>query len=141
MEQVERIAEQLRPRIEAGELRGFTDADGDAIEAADKKWRREHPRTKRVGHAYRRCPMALLTKEMTARLRLRNPHRAAVVVVASPSAPAILDPSNEHDGLWSWASDMAAWDVLRIARERGWYKPHRTEYPEPADLHYERRAA
>jgi hypothetical protein len=142
LQRIERIAEQLEPRFRAGELRGFNDADGKAETDARHAWMEEHPKTKcRLPHRldpYYSWPCNKLFDEVVRRLRLRDDRNACLVVAVSPSTDSLTVDSGRT--LAGYAGDVASWDVLRVARERRWYKPHRSETPTNEELGIGRRS-
>ena len=131
---IEHIAEQLRPRFEAGELHGYNDADSRAIDEADREWRREHPRAKGYSGAFERSPGMRLEKEVARRLRLNDARNACLVIAVSATSPYAIERQDAHCTLEGRATWAATWDVLRVARVRRWYKPAPGEEPSNAEL-------
>src|SRR5512138_3205272 len=127
--ELERFAETLQPRFEAGELRGITDDDCDReMFGTGDRWRspiwkladlcREHfgiERTYKVGEV---------------RARERDPVTAELILACSPSAEEVQLHVDDTASASSVAADAITWDVIAIARARGWYTP--TEGEEPA---------
>lgn len=119
--EVEMLAERLRPRFESGELRGMRDEDlEDDHGALSPMWevgqeageyfrlvKRGPPGSIRGGEFYEGAEQA-----------------AHLVLLASPSTPYV-----DNQGLYVAyeAQEAAMWDVILIARERGWYTPGPTE--------------
>jgi hypothetical protein len=109
--EIERIAEELRPRIESRELGGWRGDDtppDEPYEGPD--------------------PMFRLEDEMRARI-VTDEESGFLVLAVSPS---------EHDDLHGDATyaagDVAALDVMRVALARGWYVPRPEEHPSAATL-------
>jgi hypothetical protein len=115
------FAETLRPRFESGELRAFCDCD-DPDES----------------------PMSVLERLCADRFGLHVTRRtngygyekfdgddaaAYLILAASPHAEATDDHQN-HPAYH--AVDAVLWDVITLARERGWYTPTIEECEDPA---------
>jgi hypothetical protein len=116
--EVERIAEALRPRFESGELRCWTDEDGDEIEArrraGDREWLPPLWRIERFsadwlgmdpkaqGEAFNEgCRVAYL-------VRLVSPHE---------------DETEDAQPAIGQAMEAVGRDVLDAAGRRGWLQP------------------
>jgi hypothetical protein len=119
--EVERLAEELRPRFEAGELRAMT---GEDLEDGD--WGATSPFWKvgeicaaRFGCAVTRTADGALVGDIEA---------ARLVLLASPRAES-QDRNATHPCYP--AKDAAAWDVIAVARERGMYVPGADEDVDP----------
>jgi hypothetical protein len=54
-----------------------------------------------------------------------------LLALCSPSTKRISDAGQT---LFGRAAEAVGWDVLRIARERGWYRPARGECPSARQL-------
>ncbi|MCM2332760.1 MAG: hypothetical protein NDI82_02300 [Anaeromyxobacteraceae bacterium] len=123
--EVTRFAESLRMRFKAGELRALVDED--------------------LAQPGRYVPMHELERLVTAHFGLQieevedcpkpgwmtlkgDEDSAHLVLAASMSSDAVEDGS---DNIFLWATDAATWDVIRIARARGWYKPLPGECEDP----------
>lgn len=122
--ELERFGEQLRPRFEAGELRAMVGAD-EAVPWA------EAPHGK-VEAAVRAHFGLMVTKEDLedgSTRRHGNTIAAALVLTASPHAEATDGDGFYH--LADHATEAAAWDVIALARERGWYTPTEEECEDP----------
>jgi len=102
--EVERLAEELRPRFESGELGGHRGSDDDA---------------------------ALLRLQEEARVRSLTPQDAAVLLAVTPTPPELYDYCHDIE---SCAIVAFALDVLRVALGRGWYCPAKGEEPSAQDL-------
>lgn len=122
--EVTRFAESLRGRFESGELRALVDRD-----------------LERRGYV----PMHELERLVTAHFGLQiekledcpkpgwttlngDEDSAHLVLAASASSDAV---QNGSDNIFLWATDAATWDVIRIARARGWYEPLPGECEDP----------
>jgi hypothetical protein len=148
------IAKALRPKFEAGELRGWVDEDGERMDAV------RGGKTGKYDPKYL-APKFALEDEMGKRLlgaapqvlaamaATGEPHpseermhaileRVAFVLLCSPSVGLTCGRGMTPAGI---AEGAAAYDVLRIARERRWYKPHASEIPTAAQLRGEARRA
>lgn len=118
LEEIEAFAETLRSRFEAGELFGFRDGPCD-------EWNTEGE--ERIEAAV----TAHFGLEVTVDgegYHVGDETMAHVIIAASPSAHEIGDGwthPNYH------ARDAALWDVLRVARGRGWYTPAANESTGP----------
>jgi hypothetical protein len=127
-----RVAEELRPRFESGELHGFRDNDENL---QDTVWCERHG----VPHDpdYRDSLWVLedvlakkvlgFVPEYYGHYEEKPARRAAWVLTHSPSTPCVLDDSGET--LLGMATHAMAYDVLRIARQRGWYVATADECP------------
>lgn len=104
------LAEELEPRFRSGELRGYRDGDGNR---------------------FRSPPLHQLEDELRRRLA-RTFAEAHLVLLCSPSTLATFDHGSE-DPRYD-AGDAAAWDVLRVALARGWYRPEMEEIPDAESL-------
>lgn len=121
--EVARFAETLRPDFEAGRLYGYRGGDnGTSIESTPigrlEELCAEHfgiqvDDEERDGNAYQ-----VERDFMTARM----------ILAVSPSADGASDPGAEAESFN--AQFAAAWDVLAVARARGWYKPTPDESPD-----------
>jgi hypothetical protein len=106
--EIERIAEELRPRLESRELRGFTDEDCEHEDG----WR---------------APREVLEREVGGRIaRTREEALLVLAVSRSPHTPGM-----KTEGA---AAETASVDVLRVAFARGWYRPEPDESPSAATL-------
>lgn len=108
--EVARFAEALRPQFEAGELRGYR----EEIDGVD------------LGRA---TPLERLEDMCAEHFGLRTDHAAeGLVISVSPSAAAAtLSGAGVRNAVFA-----CAWDVLAVARARGWYTPTRDECPAPS---------
>jgi hypothetical protein len=138
--EVARVALELRPRFESGELHGWREEDTERMEAEGGSYRASYV-----------PPPWRVEEECGRRFVRASVSRAYVVLLVSPSEP-------ETAGVgWTdhryHAANAMAWDVIRYARAQGWttmtsdefspgadYKPRRG--PRPEGFHgYGRRAA
>lgn len=132
---VEAFAEELRPRFQAGELRGFTIGDSDRADARVEAFTAAHPEaTVEEVLAYRNRvepPLFVLEELCAARflpasLGWDAQHEEAHLIRAcSPSEP-LTEDGQPNIGQ---AATAVAYDVLRVARTRGWYAPDASEEP------------
>ncbi len=118
--EVEQVAEQLRPRFESGELRGYVDADAD-----DGDYGGTSPKFKLEDLV--RAHFGLEVRE------LHDIPKKGIITLEGdePTAHGILAVSSftvetEDEG-WYHVADhavcAAAWDVVALARRRRWYRP------------------
>ncbi len=135
MAEVQRFAETLRPRFESGELRGYTDEDGERDE------RERRTRFTLSGKPRRgawRPPLELLEDLCEAHFGLEVNaaetdaaaqevfQRAYLIRSVSPSDALLTEDVQPIAGQ---AVVAVTGDVLAIARARGWYKPTADEAP------------
>lgn len=113
-ERVERLAARLRPRFEAGELRGWVDADFDS----------EHPHS----------PFDDLA-EIARRSMARTFSEAYLVLACSPEEENAEGSVDLASAKWA-AADCVAREILSIARSRRWYTPLPGEGPAVAARSY-----
>lgn len=101
LREVERFAEELRPRFESGELRGLRDSDPDSGE---------------------RGPFYQVEKLCLARFAPEGMawEQIHLALAASPSAEEADDTWVDRRG---HVAAAACLDVLRLASARGYYKP------------------
>ncbi len=118
--EVERLAEELRPRFEAGELRAVTGGDLDDGEDGRTSpfWKLGEVCAERFG-----CTVTRAEEEVSGDIEA-----ARLVLLASPRAEA-LEGNWQHPGYH--AKDAAAWDVIAVARARGMYVPGADEDVDP----------
>lgn len=118
LSEIQRLAEQLRPRFESGELHACTDEDlelpRDSVLPHD---RIEEACAERLG---------LIVDEDDEGDRAM----AEFVLAVSPNAEAMA--SNWTHPCY-WARAAACWDVILVARERGWYTPASNEQWMPGE--------
>jgi hypothetical protein len=110
-DKIERVAEELRPRFELRELRGFTDAD-HVQKSADEHYV---------------PPLWRLEKELSERLAGTEEDAFLVLACSESNVGDYESPVSEAGG-------RAGWDVLRVALRRGWYKPEPGEFPGATEL-------
>lgn len=131
--EIEKLAEELRPRFEAGELRAYRDSDFDDEDGP--AWRDSDDQPKHLIEAA--CGRHFgLGKFVEGEFTLGHPRffegdeaAAYLVLALSPHAP-FMDTAPIHPGLV--ARDAAAWDVIAVARARGYYVPAADEQKDPA---------
>ncbi len=110
---IEKVAEHLRPRFESGELHGFRDEDEGAETTSIDKI------------------------EQVCRRLFPNLESAHLALACSPSRDlgdyGDVTVGREEQALWhaTWAAGL---DVVRLARERDWYRPTEDEIPSNAKL-------
>jgi hypothetical protein len=156
---LEAVALALRPGFEAGEYRGDDDRDVERWDPVVGKPKgtydpRYVPPMRRLENAVARRLFgrsegrlfqliaeggSVGKEEKAAILAFRR--RAAWILLSSPSAALANDRCGPSLSVEALALDAAICDVLRIARERGWYKPHPSEDPSDAELRGEGRRA
>jgi hypothetical protein len=113
--EIERLAEKLRPRFEAGELHAITD---DELED-DNGRKSAHWKVERACCVH--FGLGVKETEEAGFARLRGDSIAGLLVLAgSPSAALTQDGWNHVN---YWARTAAAWDVILLARARGWCRP------------------
>ena len=121
---LERFAATLRPAFEAGELRGYRDGD-------DEDGRRSPFWTvERLAAAHFGIEL-VCTPDPAGECELLSGDEptAHLILAVSPHA-ASTGEAAVH--VCAHAMEAVAWDVVSLARERGWYVPEAGEYPEPA---------
>ncbi len=110
---IELFTEEHRALLESGELGGFKDGDS---ERAGRQWK----------------PALFRLQDMLwERLMGRSERVACIVLAFSPSTEQTLKDYDAPEGA---AVAAAALDVLRVALERGWYKPQAGEDPSAETL-------
>jgi hypothetical protein len=120
--EVERFAEELRPQFEAGELRGHCAEDLER-EDTEEGFRAPFWRLEDLCAAH----FGIEVDHVDGYRVERDPATAALILATSPSAEATYD---DGQGLpSSHAKQAISWDVLVIARARGWYTPAEDEEP------------
>ncbi len=112
-QEIERFAEELEPRFRLGEFHGLRDPEvDDACEG-----------TAPFNELERLCEARFAPEGRTTWAD------AMLGAIASPSGEATADD-------WAddrfWLRTAAAYDVVRIARARGWFTPTPDEEPPPA---------
>lgn len=110
--EVERVATELRPRFESGELRGWRSNEMDRMDA-----RMDALAAGATPDAYV-PPLWRVEEEAGQRFVRSSMARAYVVLLVSPSEPETFDPSS-MDPRYHAGTAMAH-DVIRYAREQGW---------------------
>lgn len=115
------LAAKLEPGFRSGRYRGFTDPDADRV--GDGRRPDGHPR----------WTPPLWRLERLARRELAPTEAAAhAVLAASTSTLATSDPG--YFNARAHAETALGWDLLRLARQRGWTKALPTEVPTDRDL-------
>jgi hypothetical protein len=124
---IERLAEELRPRFASGELRAprdvdFEEEDGPARAHQDSTpWRRIE--------AVIAAPLGIQVDESVPRVYVGDVARAHLVLAASPVTPFVSTDAAHHGFA---AQEVARWDVIALARARGYYVPAADEDPIPS---------
>jgi hypothetical protein len=121
--ELERFAERLRPRFESGELRGFTDDDMER-EFGDRSWVAPLWKLEKLCAAHFGLEVATTEVDDCSTTYEGDAEAAHLVLLASPSRAETAD-CYYHE--CHHASAAVTADVLRIARERGWYRPTQDE--------------
>jgi len=118
-QEIERLTEEVRSRLESGELHGYTDADDrrETSEPGEKRWM---------------APLWAWEKEIEAAMMPTFPD-AYLVLAVSPSEDN-LDGATGIVAAKNLAAECVSHDVLRHAVSRGWYRPAPDEYPTETDL-------
>jgi hypothetical protein len=111
--EVEQLAEDLRPRFEAGELRGFATPDGDGDAPS---------------------PFFELERICCAHFRLTELETAALALLTELTPRAEATASAGDLEYVSWLQCALAWDVIAVARARGWYEPTPDEQRDPLTI-------
>ncbi len=127
LREVEQLAEELRPRLESGELHGFRDEEDLSPGGATEKLealcaQRFVLEPGRIGieesSAFVRC----IGAEPEGAAEFREACRQAYFVrLVSPSEDVVTADAQPVAGQ---AVEAIVADVLRVAEARGWYKPH-----------------
>lgn len=122
--EIESLAEHLRPRFEAGELHAWRESDHGEGEDRLHKLVTAHFGLE-------------VTESVSGRYRVTSANDAVIhaILSASPTTDATSD-NWTHPAYH--ALSAAAWDVINIARARGWYclppgddeTPHAEHFPE-----------
>jgi hypothetical protein len=125
--EVARAAEDLRPRFEAGELHGYTDADDEAVGKIEKACGERFG--VQVEEVDRGDGISTYEGDEVA---------AALVVAVSPAAVTSWDGHDwYHPGHRALA--CVAYDVIAVARARGFYTPEPEECPHEDATRWARR--
>jgi hypothetical protein len=121
--EVERLAGELRPRFEAGEMHGAREENYDGMR------RLEAACASHFGLTIKE------TEDEHWTYLEADAVAAHLVLAASPSTEcsdssegAIYDHEAQH------AIEAVSWDVLALARERAWYTPTEDELPDADEL-------
>jgi hypothetical protein len=129
--EVARFAETLRPRFESGDLRAFRDGDDEEVFRDHKNgipdsphWKVEKLCAAHFGLevARTKCPDGGETFDGDAA-------RAHYILAASPHTESTEDEGFFHSCYH--ATTAAAWDVIALARDLGWYVPTADETEDP----------
>lgn len=124
---VEQFAESARSRFEAGTLYSYRDRD---FRRADDD-RRSRALTPLERHTEYH-PVVAFQEAIRRDFLRENFDEAVAVMFCSPSAEHV--PGDAGDPVQSLAEDAILWDVLRIARSRGWYTATNDESPRDEEL-------
>lgn len=125
--ELERFATTLRPRFEAGELRAAADEDGGCA------WY-ENPQGKTEALASVHFGLEVETDTghpSSASVFDGDSAMAYLILAASPHAASEEGAGSYHPCYT--ATGAVAWDVIALARARGWYVPTADESPDPLD--------
>jgi hypothetical protein len=129
LSEVGRLARALRPRFEAGELRATTDEDLERLRsgvASTPFQELERLCTEHFG-------LTVVAREKPDATLYEGDHVAAHAILAvSPSAEDVDVGDWNHPA--SWAASAVTWDVLRLARSRGWSRLRRDEERRPGEV-------
>ncbi len=124
--ELEAFATPLRPAFEAGELRASSSPTDDRIPA------HEAPQGKLEALAAAR--FGLETTEWTDEggngWENGDDATAHAILAVSPHGESLDTSGDAHPALY--AQEAVAWDVIALARSRGWYVPDRDEAEDPA---------
>jgi hypothetical protein len=128
--EIERFAEELRPRFESGELRSFRDCDDGEDEGDDDRWETS-PHWKVEALVAKRFGLEVTEEEnQHGGTRYRGDDAVAGLLLScSPRADATNTNWNHP---CHHATSAVTWDVIAIARERRWYTPTPDECGDPA---------
>jgi hypothetical protein len=120
--ELERFAEELRPRFEAGELRAGREGDNDWDDPPKNP--KPTPQDKVDALVAKRFGLEVIEGDS-----LDGDATAAwLILAASPHADPLED---EWQHPCYHAMVAAGWDLIALARERGWYTPTRDEHEDP----------
>jgi hypothetical protein len=122
--ELERFAETLRPRFESGELRAFRDGDENAA-GTSPQWEVERLCAVHFGLQVTKSENASGWEQYDG-----DAATAHAILAASPHAEYTADVVYYHPA--DHATSSAAWDVIALARARGWYVPTPDECEDPA---------
>jgi hypothetical protein len=127
--EVERLAMALRSRFESGELRGFRSGDDDGGGASP------HWEVERLAAAWFGLEVARDEDGDSGSVTIDADARAAhLILAASPHAESTDCAGGGWNHVCYHAHSAAAWDVIALARERGWYVPTADESEDPSHL-------
>jgi hypothetical protein len=115
LEVLEQLAASLRPGFEAGEFYAFRDAQGRGDDRG--RWRVEDACSRYFGLG------------TDGDWEAAAGGTAHMLLVASPRADVTGEGGDVHP--CDHAGEAVAWDVIAIARERGWYTPTADECEDP----------
>ena len=123
LHRMEALAEKLRPRFESGELHGLNSEDARRCDTV-------------LGGSDENRPAVDLLERECRRALVRTSAQAYLVLACSPSTAATFDVGCHHPVYH--AMSAAAWDVIRVARTRGFYRPEEDETPTAKDYNNDR---
>jgi hypothetical protein len=131
--EVVRCAETLRPRFESGELHGYRpDDDGDvSSESLAPMDRLEDLCAEHFGIRVDEVERVEDGRSYLYDVE-RDPRTADMILEVSPSAEGGSVTGQDVPSFN--AKYSIAWDVLAVARARGWYRPPHDECPSPESL-------
>lgn len=119
--ELETLAEQLRPRFEAGQLRAFRDEDERV------SWD-EAPHGQLEDLAAEYFGLGVKTRDDGLSVwKDENPVVAHMILAVSPHAACTGGGAEPP----AHAAEAAAWDLIAIARARRWYVPTEEESEDP----------
>lgn len=123
--EVERLAQQLRPRFASGELRANT---SDEYEGAPDLDALPQGRLEAICAEHFGVGVTKIEHE-NGRVEYAGDERTAYLLLAVSPHTESTCGDVYHPGYH--AQDAAAWDVIALARKRGWYTPAPTECGDP----------
>lgn len=114
---IERLAEELKAQFVSGELHGYNDTDSQRDE--------DDPTFKASSHR--------LENELAEELGCGEARDGYLILACSQSEPLVYGGSVIDDPARG-AAEAMVYDVIRIARQRGWYTVTPGEAPTNEDL-------
>lgn len=116
--EMERLAEELEPEFREGKLHAYREKDDRRALARGE-----------------RCPdpvLEVLSPIVAEHLGFRELQAAHLLALVSPQAGVVgVGDAGGLVELRDAAAEAVAWDVIAIARERGWYTPTSDEAEDP----------
>jgi hypothetical protein len=117
LEVLEDLAQALKPRFEAGELYAFRDPDSKPS---------DYSGLKRVEDA---CSKHFGLGSFESGWDDDNNGTARMILAVSPHTEVTGEGGEVHP--CDHAREAVAWDLIALARERGWYTPTADEFADP----------